>query len=192
MRKVQLITLAASCLAPGLALAHAGAGDSGGFLHGLAHPVSGIDHLLAMLAVGLWAAQIGGRALWAVPGTFLGVMILGGMLGLSTLPVPLIEEGILVSVLILGVLVAGAFRLATGYSALLVGLFALFHGYAHGAEMPVTLGTGAYISGFAVATALLHGIGMGLGALMYKKNLINAVRFTGGAVALGGVYLAVA
>lgn len=191
MRGILSSMLVLACLAPGLALAHTGAGGSGGFLHGLAHPVGGIDHLLAMLAVGLWAAQIGGRALWVVPGTFVGVMVLGSMLGLASLPVPLIEEGILVSVLILGILVAGAFRFALVYSSLVVGLFALFHGYAHGVEMPVALGTGAYTAGFALATALLHGVGMGLAALLHRGNLANAVRLAGGAVALGGVYLAV-
>lgn len=159
-------------------------------MHGFGHPIDGADHLLAMVAVGLWAAQIGGRALWAVPCTFVGVMILGGVLGFTGVPVPFIEEGILVSILILGVLIAGAFRFPLIYSTLVVGFFAVFHGHAHGAEMPATIGAGSYTVGFALATAMLHAAGIGLGMLMQKTNLHTVTRFAGGAVALSGIYLA--
>lgn len=185
------ILLVLSFVFSSLALAHTGVGETAGFMHGFRHPIGGTDHLLAMAAVGLWAAQIGGRALWVVPCIFVGVMILGGVLGFSGAPIPFIEEGISVSVLILGVLIAGAFRFSLLHSALIVGFFAVFHGHAHGAEMPATIGAGSYTVGFALATAMLHAAGMGLGILMQKTNLHIVTRFAGGAVALGGIYLAI-
>lgn len=179
-------------LLPGIAFAHTGVGETTGFLHGLSHPIGGADHFLAMLAVGLWAAQIGGRALWAVPSTFVAVMILGAMLGFSGVALPFIEEGILVSVLILGVLIAGSFKLPLAYSVLMVGIFAIFHGHAHGAEMPVSVLAASYIVGFAVATAALHLVGIGLGILMQKTDLQLVNRCAGGAIALSGIYLTLA
>jgi urease accessory protein len=189
MRKKILIML---FLLPGMALAHTGVGETTGFMHGVAHPIGGLDHLLAMIAVGIWAAQVGGRALWIVPCTFVGVMILGGVLGFTGVPVPFIEQGILLSVLILGVLIAGALKLPLVYSALIVGFFAIFHGFAHGAEMPVAITAVSYTAGFALATATLHLAGMGLGMYMSRINLPAVSRFAGGAIALSGVYLAVA
>ncbi len=183
--------LALMLMLPGLALAHTGAGETTGFMHGLLHPVGGADHLLAMVAVGLWAAQIGGRALWLIPGTFIGLMMLGGLLGFSGIVLPFIEAGILASVLILGVLVAGAFRLPLLSSALLVGLFAFFHGQAHGEEIPAAIGMGSYTLGFALSTALLHATGMSLGMLLRHTPLHTASRFAGGAVALSSIYLAI-
>ncbi len=177
---------------PGIALAHTGVGETTGLMHGFIHPIGGTDHLLAMVAVGLWAAQIGGRALWVVPSTFVGVMIIGGILGFAGVSVPFIEQGILLSLLILGVLIAGAFRLPLVYSALIVGLFALFHGHAHGAEMPLLITAATYTFGFAVATALLHLAGIGLGVFVSRIDLPAISRFAGGAIALSGVYLAVA
>jgi urease accessory protein len=190
MKQSISITLVLALVFPGLALAHTGAGEAAGFMHGFGHPIGGADHLLAMVAVGLWAAQIGGRALWAVPCTFVGVMIVGGVLGFTGVPVPFIEEWILVSVLILGFLIAGAFRFPLIYSTLIVGFFAVFHGHAHGAEMPASIGAGSYTVGFALATAMLHVAGIGLGALMQKTNLHTVTRFAGGAVALSGIYMA--
>lgn len=184
--------LVLSFVFPSLALAHTGAGETAGFIHGFSHPIGGADHLLALLAVGLWAAQLGGRAVWAVPGTFVGVMVLGGVLGFTGVALPFIEAGILVSVLVLGILIAGVFRFPVLYSAVIVGCFAVFHGYAHGVEMPATLSAGSYTVGFALATALLHAAGMGLGTLLQKTHLQSVTRLAGGAVALGGVYLAMA
>ena len=176
---------------PGIALAHTGAGQTTGFMYGFGHPIGGADHMLAMVAVGLWAAQIGGRALWIVPGTFVGVMLIGGILGFTGIPVPFVEEGILVSILILGILIVGAFKLPLAYSSMIVGLFAVFHGHAHGAEMPETLSAAWYAVGFALATAMLHLAGMGLGILMQKTNLHTLNRFAGAAIAVSGVYLAI-
>lgn len=177
---------------PGAAAAHTGGGETASLLHGLSHPLGGADHLLAMVAVGIWAAQIGGRALWAVPSAFVGVMVLGGAFGFSGLPAPFIETGILASVLILGVLIAGAFRLPLLFSAAVVGFFGVFHGYAHGAEMPATLGAGLYTAGFVLATAALHAAGMALGMVLRHTDLQAVQRLAGGAIAVSGVYLAVA
>ena len=177
---------------PGVALAHPGHGAATGFWHGFTHPVAGADHILAMVAVGLWAAQIGGRATWIVPCTFVGVMSLGGMLGFYGVPIPFVEEGILVSVLVLGVLIAGAFKLPTAYSSLLVGLFAVFHGHAHGTEMPASISAASYAIGFGLATASLHISGIGLGLLTQKTNLQLVNRLAGGAIAASGIVLAIA
>ena len=175
---------------PGVALAHTGVGETTGFMHGFSHPIGGADHLLAMLAVGLWASQIGGKALWAVPCTFVVVMILGGILSFSGIPVAFVEEGILISVLIFGVLIAAAFKLPLACSVLIVGFFAIFHGYAHGAEMPATVVAVSYIIGFLLATAILHLAGISLGILLQKTNQQTLNRFAGGAIALSGIYLA--
>ncbi len=177
---------------PGIALAHTGIGQSTGFMHGFGHPIGGADHVLAMVAVGLWAAQIGGRALWVVPCTFVGVMVLGGVLGVTGVPVPCVDAGILVSILILGVLIAGAFKLHLVYSGIIVGMFAIFHGHAHGAEMPNSISAASYVVGFALATAMLHLAGIGLGMLMQKTNLQTVRRVAGGSIALSGIYLAIA
>ena len=153
---------------PSLVHAHTGAGHTAGFLHGLGHPIGGLDHILAMLAVGIWAAQIGGRAIWAVPATFVGVMIVGGVLGTSGVAVPFVEQGIVMSVLILGLLIAAAARLPLVTSAAIVGLFAVFHGYAHGAEMPGVASGLTYGTGFALSTALLHLCGIAVGVFFQK------------------------
>lgn len=191
MRQKILKIVAMFFFLPGMALAHTGVGETTGFMHGVGHPIGGADHLLAMIAVGIWAAQVGGRALWIVPCTFVGVMVLGGVLGFAGVPVPFIEQGILLSVLILGVLIAGAFKLPLVYSALIVGFFAIFHGFAHGAEMPAAMAAASYTAGFALATALLHLAGMGLSIYMSKINLPAVSRFAGGAIAFSGVYLAI-
>jgi urease accessory protein len=173
-------------------LAHTGAGHLDGFGAGLIHPLGGLDHLLAMVAVGLWAAQMGGKALWRVPGAFVSVMLLGAVLAVAGISVPYVEQGIAVSVLVLGVLIAAAFRLAPLVSALLVGVFALFHGHAHGAEMPLASTAALYSLGFASGTALLHAIGAGGGLWLQRWSSARAVRLTGGAITLVGMYLAVA
>jgi urease accessory protein len=176
---------------PSLALAHTNVGETTGFMHGFGHPIGGADHMLAMLAVGLWAAQIGGRALWVVPFTFVSVMVLGGILGFTGVAIPFVEEGILISILILGVLIAATFKLPLVYSSFIVGVFAIFHGHAHGTEMPVSISAASYAVGFALATAILHLAGIGLGVFMQKINLHMVSRVAGGAIALSGVYLAV-
>ncbi|MEO6054363.1 MAG: HupE/UreJ family protein, partial [Chthoniobacterales bacterium] len=149
---VNPLTVAALCLlVPSLVHAHVGVGATNGFEHGFTHPLTGLDHICAMLAVGLWAAQMGGRAIWAVPLTFVSVMAVGGMLGMSGIALPFTEQGIILSVLTLGVLIAASARLPLVASMIIVGLFAIFHGHAHGAEMPETASGVLYAGGFILA-----------------------------------------
>ncbi len=178
-------------LFPIMALAHTDVGQTTGFAYGFGHPFSGADHMLAMVAVGLWASLVGGRAVWVVPSTFLAVMIIGGFLGFSGISVPFIEEGILVSVLVLGVMIAGAFKLKPTYGAIIVGIFAIFHGHAHGAELPAAIGAASYTISFALATAALHLAGIGLGLLLKQINLPAIDRIAGSAIILGGIYLTI-
>jgi urease accessory protein len=181
--------LATILLLPSLAHAHVGVGETNGFLHGMGHPLSGLDHICAMVAVGLWAAQMGGRAIWAVPLTFVSVMALGGALGMLGVHVPFVETGIVISVLALGVLIAASAHLPLAVSIIVVGLFAIFHGHAHGAEMPETSSGFAYAAGFIIATAFLHACGIGLGIAIQKLASPAVVRFAGIAIVLCGGYL---
>jgi urease accessory protein len=177
-------------LVPSLAQAHPGPpGHTHGFANGLLHPLTGLDHICAMIAVGLWAAQRGGRALWLVPLSFVSVMMIGGALGMGGAGVPYVEQGIAASVLVLGILIAAAVRLPLAASMGLVGLFALFHGYAHGAEMPATASGLEYGVGFVIATASLHLAGIGIGLAAKQFASANWIRFVGGAIAACGVYL---
>lgn len=164
------------------AYAHVGIGAASGWSHGVFHPFLGLDHLCAMLSVGLWAKQMGGRALWRVPLTFVCVMALGGWLGMLAVPLPFIEGGILMSLLVLGVLIAAAVRLPLSASMAIVGAFALFHGYAHGAEMPMNASGLNYALGFMLSTAALHLAGIGLASVSGKRPL----RVAGAAIALLG------
>jgi urease accessory protein len=174
---------------PSLAHAHVGIGETDGFLHGFGHPLTGLDHLCAMIAVGLWAAQTGGRAIRAVPLTFVSVMLLGGVFGMAGIHLLFVETGIAVSVLMLGVFIAAAVRLPLPASILIIGLFALCHGHAHGAEMPATASALGYAGGFTLATASLHMAGIGLGVGIEKVASAKFVRFAGGAIALWGLVL---
>ena len=170
------------------AFAHLDPAEHGSLMAGLSHPLSGADHILAMIAVGLWAAQIGGKARWAVPSAFVAVTALGFMLALADSPLPFVEPGILASVIGLGLLVALAVRVPTAISAAIVGVFALFHGHAHGGE----LGTATALSfgvGFIISTALLHAVGVGLGIFVGGRSPI-AARIIGVATATGGAWLA--
>jgi urease accessory protein len=170
------------------AQAHVLPNDVHGFGSGFAHPLHGLDHILVMVAVGLWAAQLGGRARWLVPASFVGVMVLGGTLAMAGLRVPFTEEGILLSVLVLGVLVAVAARFPLTASMAIVGIFAFFHGHSHGTEMPANAVGYAYGAGFALATALLHASGIGMAYVTHSVRL-PVVRWAGAAIALAGVCL---
>jgi urease accessory protein len=174
---------------PSLAHAHVGIGETSGFLHGVSHPLTGIDHLCAMIAVGIWAAQTGGRAIWAVPLAFVSIMLLGGALGMAGVHFSFAETGVAISVLMLGVLIAAAVRLSLPASILIVGLFALCHGHAHGAEMPATASALGYAGGFALTTTLLHVTGISLGVGIEKIASARFVRFAGGAIAAFGIVL---
>ena len=183
-----ILALLAMCL-PSMAHAHVVAGEAGGLLHGLAHPFSGFDHLCAMLAVGLWAAQMGGQAIWRVPLTFVSVMALGGLLGMAAVPVPFVETGIVMSLLVLGVLITAAVCLPLLASAVIVGVFAIFHGYAHGAEMPQSASGLGYALGFMLATASLHGVGIASALFVNSMGRDKLVRYAGALVMFCGGYI---
>jgi urease accessory protein len=136
---------ATAILAPAVAFAHTGVGDTSGFVHGFGHPISGLDHILAMVMVGIFAWQLGGRALWLVPTTFVLIMAVGGALGIAGIGVPFVEIGIALSVVVLGAIVAFNVKAPVAAAMGLVGLFAIFHGHAHGAEIPEDAGGVAYL-----------------------------------------------
>jgi urease accessory protein len=171
------------------AFAHPGHDTGPAGAAGFAHPFSGWDHLLAMIAVGLWATQLGGRAKWLVPASFLAAMLLGGALAAADVTVRLAEQGVLTSVLVLGVLVAIAARLPLAAAAAIVGLFAIFHGYAHVSDMRPRDALSAYAPGFLLSTALLNLAGLGLGTLLQKAHLNVLTRICGGVVAIAAVAL---
>ncbi|PKR48631.1 HupE/UreJ family protein [Thalassospira povalilytica] len=192
MRHSSLVAFAMAVLAATPALAHTGAGTVSGFASGFGHPIGGLDHLLAMVAVGILASQQGGKSVWLLPLSFVGMMIVGGILGIANVALPFVELGIVGSVIVLGAVIALGKHLPTGAAMALVGLFAVFHGHAHGTEMPATASGIEYGIGFAVATAALHAIGLGLGMSVKKlaeKAAPVAVRAGGGAIAAAGVFL---
>jgi urease accessory protein len=174
--------------APAAALAHPGHDGAGGLVHGFLHPVTGIDHVLAMIAVGVLAAQYGGRALWLVPMSFLVAMAAAGATGMAGVPVQIVEAGIGLSVVVLGLVIAFQIKPPTLVAMLVVGFFALFHGYAHGTEMPNGVAGLSFAAGFLVATALLLGAGVGLGLLLQRRTLSRRlIQAGGGAMALVGI-----
>lgn len=164
---------------PSLAMAHSGHSEASGFAHGFAHPLGGVDHILAMVMVGVLAAQLGGRAIWLVPASFVTVMALGGRLGLAGVGMPFVELGIALSVVVLGAVLAFDLIASVATAQGLVAFFALFHGYAHGAEMPA-MGGFAYGAGFIAATGLLHAVGLagGLALGAAKRSKSSAARMT--------------
>ncbi|MFG1480984.1 HupE/UreJ family protein [Xanthobacter sp. V4C-4] len=173
-------------LAP--ALAHTGSGVAVGLVSGFLHPLTGPDHLIAMVAVGLWGAQLGAPAIWVLPVTFPLVMAVGGVLGLMGVDIPYVEPIIAFSGLALGAMVALAARPPLWVAALLVGLFAVFHGYAHGRELPDAADAVAFALGFVVATGLLHLTGILLGVLVRWESGARAVRACGAAIGCLGLY----
>ncbi|MDO8349858.1 MAG: HupE/UreJ family protein [Gallionella sp.] len=177
-------------LVPGWTFAHTGIGAASGWTDGLLHPFLGLDHLFAMIAVGLWARQLGGRARWLAPTTFVCVMAAGGWLGMAAVPLPFVEGGILASLLVLGVLIAAAIRLPIFASMALVGFFALFHGYAHGAEMPRTISGLSYAFGFMLSAAALHLAGIIIANSFDRAGLPHWLRLAGASIAaFGGAFL---
>ena len=173
----------------GIAQAHPGHG--GGYMAGITHPFSGLDHLLAMLAVGIWAAQLGGRARWLVPGSFVVLMAVAGSAGMAGIgALPMVESGIATSVLLLGLLIAFSVKVPVALSASIVGLFAVFHGYAHGAEMPQLSTPWVYGIGFVLSTAALHGMGLLLGHGLHKR--ISSLRALGAIIAASGAWMMMA
>jgi urease accessory protein len=168
------------------ALAHTGA-NAGGFGSGFKHPWSGLDHIAAMVAVGLWGAQLGQPAIWLLPVTFPLVMAMGGFMGLVGIPLPGVELGIAASALLLGIMVAGEVKPKNlVWPAVLVGAFGLFHGHAHGTELPAGENGLFYSVGFVIATGTLHACGIGIGEIHRWAAGKKVLRAAGGVIALGG------
>lgn len=184
LRLLSLVALA-TVLPLSPTFAHTGVGQTTGFFFGFTHPIGGVDHVLAMVAVGLFAALLGGRALWLVPAAFVTMMAVGGALGLASVNVPFVELGIGLSVVALGAAVALQVNMPLSAAMGFVGLFAIFHGHAHGSEMPETLSGLTYATGFVTATALLHFVGVGLGLTMGR--LARVSQAAGGLIALTGI-----
>lgn len=175
------------------ASAHVGAGSVDTFSRGFLHPLSGLDHILAMVAVGLYAANLGGRALWLVPSAFIGTMLIGGLLGYYRWPLPMVEAGIALSVIVMGMAIALGVRLPTIAAMALVGVFAVFHGHAHGNE-GAGLGIAflPYAAGFVAATAVLHVTGLALGAAFDRLGTTQSSavnKFAGSAGMIAGISL---
>ena len=190
------LRLAAASLAlvavPTIALAHPGHEGAPGFIHGLLHPLGGLDHILAMVAVGLFAARLGGRALWLVPASFVATMAVAGVAGTTGFALPYVEAGIALSILVLGAAIALDMTMPVAAAMGLVAFFAIFHGHAHGAEMPQTMSGLAYGAGFVAATAGLHALGIGLGLFIGRTGEVSARRILqigGSAAALAGAAL---
>ena len=185
-----ILALCVSLLVPEIALAHTEGGITGGFVSGFTHPILGWDHVVAMVAVGLWGAFLGAPAIWLLPVVFPLVMAFGAALGVVGVPIPAVEIGIAGSAVVLGLLIVLAVRLPLWLAGVIVGVFAIFHGYAHGIELPEAANPFAYGVGFVTATGLLHLIGIAFGLLIRWPMGTYAVR-AGGAVisAVGCVYL---
>ena len=185
-----LACLAIALLAPQIAGAHDGASlPYGSFIGGLSHPVLGLDHFLAMVSVGILSAQIGGRAIWTIPATFVAVMAFGGVLGYVDIGLSAIEAGIAISVLALGIAIAADRKLPISIAMTAVGFFAIFHGYAHGAEMPTVANSVTYAAGFLTGTAALHLLGVLIGDIARRNTHGNTIlRLAGGAIAGTGTF----
>lgn len=182
---------AAYFLLPPSAYAHVEQGQAAGFITGLEHPWSGLDHVLAMIAVGIWGAQLGNPALWVLPVTFPIVMSLGAMMGLLGIPVPGIEIGIALSAILLGAMVLGEVRPQLVVAAVLVGFFAIFHGHAHGTELPAGQSGLLYSMGFVIATGCLHGLGITIGLIHRWPAGKICLRGSGAFIASIGVFFLV-
>ena len=186
--RARYVTMAmALILAASPAHAHIRQGEATGFLSGLAHPVSGLDHIIAMVAVGLWGAQLGAPAIWLLPVTFPIVMAFGGFLGLIGIPLPGVEIGIALSGVLLGAVVLFELKAPLYLAAALVGVFGLYHGHAHGAELPPGENGLLYSLGFVLATGALHAAGIGIGTIHRWDWGRTALRWAGAGISLGGV-----
>jgi urease accessory protein len=171
--------------------AHIVGGPVGGFQSGFSHPLFGADHLLAMLAVGIWGAQMGGRAVWTLPVTFPLIMAAGGIAGMAGIPLPHVELGIALSVLALGLAIAVAWKPAEIVALLVVAIFAVFHGYSHGVELPKAADPTSYAFGFVVATGMIHIVGIGIGLMLKHPWDGKLAQGLGAGIAAAGVYFAV-
>ena len=186
-----LVLLGLATLLPLPAAAHTGAEQLGGLASGLLHPILGFDHVLAMVAVGIWGAFLGMPMVWVLPVTFPLVMALSGMLGGLGVPIPGIEPGIALSVVVLGAMIALAVRPPLWVAAVIVAFWAIFHGYAHGAELPEAADPFAYGIGFVLATGLLHLLGIGIGTLTRFPIGVPVLRIAGAVIGSIGIWLLV-
>lgn len=175
-------------LAPAAALAHQASGQAIGFLAGLEHPVSGLDHVVAMVAVGLWGAVLGRPAIWVLPVAFPTMMAVGGLMGLLGFPLPGVEIGIAASAIVLGTVVLTEMRPPLKLALVIVALFAIFHGHAHGSELPEGSSALLYSLGFVIATGMLHGVGILIGDAHRWAAGRQMIRAAGGGVALAGMF----
>jgi urease accessory protein len=178
---------------PQMAAAHITKTGSGGFTAGFEHPLSGYDHFLAMFSVGLWGAQMGGRRVWSLPVTFPMIMVVGGIIGILGLPLPGIEVGIALSIIVLGLAIGAAWKPAEWVSLAIIAVFALYHGYAHGAELPMAADPADYAIGFVLATGFIHVIGVGVGLVLnpiWKGRLSQGLGLFIAFVGLGFLALA--
>ena len=191
-RSLALLTFAVALLLPGAASAHMGTGLPGGFRSGFVHPLSGADHMLAMVSVGIWGAFLGRPLVFALPMIFPAMMAVGGAAGMAGIGLPPVELGIALSVLVLGLMIALAVRAPVWIACLIVAVFALFHGYAHGAELPSAADPVGYSVGFVLATGLLHVAGIGIGLAKVNRWGEVALRGVGGLIAAAGVWFLVA
>ena len=189
--KLSALTGLAVVLVPEAAYAHIIRGPQGGFGSGFAHPLSGPDHFLAMFAVGLWSAQMGGRLVWTLPVTFPLIMVVGGVLGMTELPLPAIEIGIALSILALGGAIMFAWRPAEWIALTLIAYFALCHSYAHGVELPLATDPSDYAIGFVLATGMIHLFGIGVGTALSKPMQGRLSRALGAFIGIGGIYFLV-
>lgn len=182
------VVLLAAVATPSNAWAHIQAGEAGGFVSGFHHPISGLDHVVAMVAVGLWGAQLGAPAMWLLPVAFPMVMAFGGMMGLLGIPLPGVEIGIALSAVVLGLMVLGEKRPPVWIAALIVGIFAIFHGHAHGTELPPGESGLLYSAGFVIATGCLHAVGITIGLIYRWTTGRVVIRLAGATVAMAGSY----
>lgn len=183
------LVLAALALCSAAASAHSDQVTTGGFLAGYLHPLTGLDHLLAMVAVGIWGAALGAPLIWALPVVFPLLMVVGGALGIAGVPLPYAETGIALSVVVLGLAIALAWRAPVAVALVIVAAFGVLHGHAHGMELPGSATPQAYSAGFVVSTGLLHLAGIALGALHALPRGKLVVRAAGAAIALLGLWI---
>lgn len=186
-RAIQAATLL--LLSAPSALAHSDVGGGSGFAAGFGHPFGGLDHALAMIAVGIWGAILGRPLIWILPVAFPLMMVVGGVAGIANLGLPFVETGIALSVIALGLVIAAGWSASREIALLLVGVFALFHGYAHGQELPHEASPSAYAAGFVVATGLLHITGIAFGAILMLPWGRRMIQASGAVIALLGAWI---
>ncbi len=185
----RLMLSLAALLVTTAAQAHSDQVTTGGFVAGYLHPLTGLDHLLAMVAVGIWGATLRAPLIWALPVVFPLLMVVGGVLGIAGVPLPYVEPGIALSVVMLGAAIAALWRAPVPVAIAIVAVFGVLHGHAHGTELPGSAAPAAYAAGFVVSTGLLHLAGIALGTLQSLRYGSELMRAMGGAIALTGLWL---